>query len=492
MTYAPQSHRALFRVADAYAAAETQPVAIINPGDSRSSYTRFRFVAHMLRRFNVPIASLFYTAEDSTSPQMWKDGFAFLPVTLAGITADVAAPGATLSAASGGTGIVNTFPVPIRQSMASTTGTGAQTGRTFLLYTSFGSSMNSSNVDGSTGGNARRGSPYGTTKGVSELEVFRVTDTRLDTAWSAMYAEAGQSTDNLNETNLGAIASFGAPPAAASGLLITTERWTLPANTITAGNGITVRYRFVSEPGTNQGAVVAGARVRFRTNGVTFYPVAQGGWSTSDHMANPADGITNTDAKYTDAGIDQFLSKIATEKIVILRVELGQNSSTGAFDEWNGTTAGRFALNQQNLIRRWLARLAAAGRTVIVEIVPAWFVAGDEPRLTAYRNAAKQIAAANSTYATPWVVYDQISELKAFYAASAGVQGLDNSVGLMPANGGDAVHQNFDRTVTLGNAEWDAIQVAAQRRPSWEVRTPFRDRVKTRGPHYRRFYNRAT
>jgi hypothetical protein len=459
---APNSHKRLNAVRRQYAKTATQQVAIIGIGDSRSAYTRFRVQSQISRLYDAQIASIFVTAEETSSAQMWKDGFALSPVTLTGVTQTGAFPGDTFAS----TGIVNTFPIALREFWSASGAAGASTGRCFLIYLTHGGQMNSSATDGSTGGNARRGSPYGTTKGIDSITVFRATDTRSVSVWTTMFMEAGQSTDNNNESSIGASGNF-APVLSPSGVTISPDTWTLPANTITAGNGVTMRYRFTADPGGGQGFVLAGVRFRFRNNGYTYYPVAVGGWSTADHLTNPVDGITNTDTKYTDEGIREFLRKIATETNIVLRVELGQNSNASGnpLEEWSGINGGAFGDNIRRILRRWtniLREPEFASRSVVVELIPHWYTVGDRPRAVAYRDLLSTVADQFTTDAIPVALYDQIAELEARYTATAGVEGLDNSVGLMPANAGDPVHQNYARVLVLGDSEWDAVYSTTQ------------------------------
>lgn len=463
---ATNSHVRLAAVQAQYAKARTQAVAIVGIGDSRTAYTRWRLQSQIARVFDLPIRSIFVTAEDTATPQMWKDGFGLAPVALTGIVQTGQFPGGTFASS----GIVNNFPIALREFWSASGAAGAATGRCFLVYLTYGGQMNSSSTDASTGGNARQGSPYGAAKGIDSITVFRVTDTRSTSAWTVMQMEAGQSANNSNENSLGTSGSF-LPQQSPAGTQITQETWTLPANTITAGNGVTMRYRFFTDPGAAQGFVLAGLRFTFRNNGITFYPVAVGGWSTSDHMTNPVDGITNTDAKYTDEGIRDLLRKIVTEPNIVLRVELGQNGNTpgNGLDEWNGTNSGTFGLNIRRIILdRWLRILREpefASRSVVVQLVPHWYTAGDRGRATSHRNALLAVANEMHTAERPVAVYDQIAELEARYAATGGTTGLDDSVGLMPANAGDPVHQSFDRVIALGESEWLSVHSPGQAAP---------------------------
>ena len=468
---APAAHKQLTHIRRLLERSRTSQVGRITLGDSRNAYTRYRESSSWTRLADVPVASVFIAAENSASANMHRDGYGLFQVAsgIANITSDAAAPGASLASANNGTGIANTLPMSLYQFM----GNGANTAsfsRAWVIYTTYAATgtngMNSTNDASSVGGNARRGLPYASGTPILSVEVFRLTDTRATTAWSQFYIEAGQSVNNSDEANIGASSAFAVPPAASSGLLITSEVWNMPAFTLGAGNGVAVRYRFAANPNTGQGGVVAGARVRFRTNGVTDYKIAQGGWSTSDHLPASIVGITNPDAKYTDDGIRLFLRSIATEPNIIVRIELGQNinSTSTILDEWDGNTNRRYKENIRDIILRWMRIFQEpefASRSVGFELLPPWYTATDRPRMAAQRDLLSQLSDEMHTPEVPVALYDQVAELEALYTITAGAQGLDNSVGLMPANAGDPVHQNFDRVITLGTAEWDAIATTA-------------------------------
>ncbi len=467
MVNAPQAHKRLAHSRRRRQLAAASQVAEITLGDSRNAYTRHRQQAGFTRIHDVPIRSVFVAAENSASANMHRDGFGLFLVAsgITNITSDVAAPGASLALANNGTGIANTLPVSLYQFM----GNGANTAslsRVWVIYTTYAATgtngMNSTNDASSVGGNARRGLPYAPVTPIAAVEVFRVSDSRASSAWSVFYLEAGQSVNNSDEANIGLSAGLGLPPAAAAGqLLITSEVWNMPAFTLGAGNGVAVRYRFAANPNTGQGGVVAGARVIFRGTGVTYYAIAQGGWSTSDHLPVNVAGITNPDAKYTDDGIREFLRKIATEPHVIIRIELGQNinATSTILDEWDGNTNRRYKENIRDIVLRWTRIFQEpefAGRTLAFKLLPPWYTATDQNRMRAQRDALSQLSDEMHTEAVPVALFDQVAELETLYATSGGTQGLDNSVGLMPANGGDPVHQNFDRVNLLATVEWNA------------------------------------
>lgn len=98
-------------------------------------------------------------------------------------------------------------------------------------------------------------------------------------------------------------------------------------------------------------------------NGCAFWYIAEGGWKTTDHMPATVGGVSNSDSKYTDAYVSQWLAAETTPgDDFIVQIQIGQNS-VGSGDFSEGTTAdiGNYKANVEAIIDRWSGLLAAAG-----------------------------------------------------------------------------------------------------------------------------------
>ena len=218
------------------------------------------------------------------------------------------------------------------------------------------------------------------------------------------------------------------------------------------GTGIRVRQRHLATPSINTGILTAATRINFAgEQGLVFGVIAEGGWSTTDHLPAETSGRPlNTDAKYTDHGLREWMQKVmqVAGKRVVLEVDIGTNTSTIAgYLEWNGLNVGVYGTNVEQIADRLrLAAIAAGASATHVLLVSPWQSPGDQQRNNGFRSALQNVAQTRT-----WSYYDQEGELRDRSLSDGGL------LGFAPQYRADLVHQNFDGMNVLGSVKWQTL-----------------------------------
>jgi hypothetical protein len=391
------------------------------------------------RQFDVQHAALICPATEANNAT--RDGLGQLLLNLPGIQSASVAPGGTLP----GSGIVNTLPSKLSEAWTVTSAPNPNFSRYAIVYSTAGSLMDSS-ASGLPGGQFKRGDPA-QGRAIASIERFAVTDNRSPTVWLPSSTEFGYA----SESGASPLAVFPAPPSSTTvQLRITTDRLVHGTST---GTQITIRHRHaVTSPAPNTGMVQAGTRINFAGDaGLVFGVIAEGGWSTTDHLAetNPSRPL-NTDAKYTDEGLRSWLSSVmqVSGKRVVFEIDIGTNtSSLPGYVEWNGLTLGTYRDNVQLLAQRLLTSANAVGAgDITMMLTSPWQAPEDSVRNNATRAALRSLALEHA-----WAYYDQEGELRDRQLSDGGLTGL------AAIYREDLVHQNFAGINLLGAVRWQTL-----------------------------------
>lgn len=446
---APSSHRRLHLWRSFYQASEGEEVIEILLCDSRGAHRHWRELGSYYRQMDVKHARLICPGNTAANGE--RDGLGYLQVSLAGMTNGSVGPGAALPSS----GIVNRYPIDLAECWTTGVTSNPHFSRYGICYSSAGAGMDATAAD-DTGGTFKRGDPA-QGRDIVSIERFGVTDNRVSTSWLASRTEFGYNA----ESGAGG-ASFSAAPSSPSGaaLLITPEVLSGPF-TPTTGTRIQVRHRHVSGVAAiGTGILTLATAINFQgSQGMVFVCVAQGGWSTTDHLTDPAGGNANTDWKYADTETLEFLVKVmkVAGKKVIIRKQLGQNGSAGAFSEWNGTNSGAYMANCELVMTRWAGLCVTAGAgSVLCVLESPWQSGADSARINAFRADLASLAdTQDATSDHRWVFFDLQAELLAGGYSTSG-SGLDGAY----TPGGDPVHQNFAGMNLIGSVRNAAVMSA--------------------------------
>jgi hypothetical protein len=134
-------------------------------------------------------------------------------------------------------------------------------------------------------------------------------------------------------------------------------------------------------------------------NGLSFWPVAIGGWNSTDHMPSTVGATANPDSKYDLAASAEWLSKCVAPDCdrVFFRIQIGQNAiASGDFAEGSGTDLGNYKSNVEAIIAYWRAICAAAGKTPYFYLVSTQNTIVGGARMQAMAVALREIALAAS------------------------------------------------------------------------------------------------
>jgi hypothetical protein len=420
----------------------------IRVGDSRSTFGAASvrsWMGEVFRQANVRYSALWSHGLDGNNGI--TDGLGNLLPGLTGIASTSVAIGATAA----NSGVVNRLPVRLLQAWATAANSGLNGSRYVDVYSTAGLQMNSTAIVGSTGGQFFRGDPA-QGRNVIAVTRYAVTDQQTGIwASSSTGRSFSQATPTLFST------AFSAPPAAAAGqLLITPEVWTPTAAT---GTGIRVWHRAnASSITTGTGWVWAGTEIRFGNTGVLPMMIADGGWSTTDHLPETTAGRpTNTDWKYSDQGLRQVYQHIGrvAGKACLLEINLGQNQSTlSGYAEWDGTNLNAYTQNVEQVTDRHITALLNEGAQRVVPMLETpWQSTTDVLRITAMRNALRSLALRRR-----WAFFDLQAELLAAghstdangLAVGFTMQGQFAANGSTGAGSGDFIHAGFAGANTIG------------------------------------------
>lgn len=432
-------HRRLQDIRDALLACETSQVVWISVGDSRSAWRHWRGPGEVFRQFDVKHAALICPGVDSNNGG--RDGLGQLLIGLEGISNNSAAPGGTLA----GSGMVNQLPSRITEAWTTGVAVNPHFSRFAIVYSTSGGDMDQSGVD-DAGGQFKRGDPS-QGRNIESIQHFTVTDNRPAAAWLPSSMEFGFG----GESGAAPPRLFLAPPSSSDSHLLITPL-TLTHGT-TTGQQIRVRHRHTSvAPPVNTGIVRVATRINFSgEQGIVFGVIAEGGWSTTDHLAPTVAGRpANTDAKYTDQGLREWLTKVmqVQGKRVVVEIDIGTNTSTlPGYLEWNGLNVGLYRQNIELLADRLrLATLDAGASMVHPLLVSSWQPPEGTDRYNAMRTSLMQLAENRG-----WPFYDQEGELRDRGLSDGG------EFGLALQYREDIVHQNFAGMNLLGEAKWTTL-----------------------------------
>lgn len=464
---APLAHLNLEQVKGALALSEFAEVPLIDVGDSRATFGGASVRSKMREVFaqlDCKFSAVYTHGLDANNGI--TDGAGNFNPGLTGITYGSVASGATVP----GPGFTNNLPVRLLRAWTTGTPSSPQSGRYCEARCTSSTFMNSTALVGSSGGVFKRGEPA-QGRNVASITRFAVTDSQ-----TGIYTDSRTSFGYNTGTTHGPV-SFGVPPSAPSGeLLITRETMT---HGTTTGSSVLAWHRHITSPAIGTGTVWAGTEIRWGSSGVYHCMIADGGWSTTDHLAaTNGSRPTNTDAKYTDQGLREFYKKVpqVAGKTVILRVCLGQNQSaiTG-YAEWDGSSLNTYAQNIEAVADRHIAALYAEGAARVVVILETpWQSTTDSARINAMRAALRDIARRRV-----WAFFDLQAELLAGnYSTPA--NGLDTSYtmhGQYVANGstgsgnGDFIHAGFAGANVIGSLANEAMKTAPEFVPATPVRS---------------------
>lgn len=446
------AHKNLHVIKAAFARSESEIVAVISIGDSRSDWRKWRLFGQIARCFDVKWAGLIVQGgveanngnEDglgnfqtgSPAPNQGLAGIPYRPIL------------------SGSTGTNSTFVNRYPGAIAEVWVTGATSNPHFqrfnIVYSTAGFDMHS-NAAGATGGQFYRGDPA-QGRNVTSLESFFVTDNR-----TGIWLPGAHSFGFSASESSGGSATFTAPPAGAADGTIT--QFVLTPTPATGTNIRARQYHTTASPSVGTGHILAATRINFGTSGILFDEWNIGGFSTTDHLAQnpPGIGSTNTDWKYSDSKATEWYQKIVRSPVCILMLDCGQNQSTvSGYEGWNGTTTGNYKRDIRAIIDRDIAILQAAGVTdLYIYLKAPWRGASDTlARLAACRDDMSAIV--DEVPVTGIVkgiaLYDQIGALDD--------AGQTTSGELNTALREDTAHQNYPGMIALGQTEWAAIQAA--------------------------------
>lgn len=431
---------------------QTASTEVVMPivADSRGSWPTGDIrttIGEIFRTWDVPFASILSTGVSANNGA--RDGFGQLNIGLTGISVAEVAPGATCPNSS----IVNRLPVTISTHWTTSTPSNPHFGRYIEGRVTAGGDMDSTALSSSTGGQFFRGDPA-QGRNIASITQYVVTDTRAG-IWVPTRTSFGY---NGTATTHGPV-SYSAPPAASSGLLITSNVLT---HGTTTGTQVTFWHRHTVSPSIGTGIAVAGTKIRYGSTGLTAGTLSTGGFSTSDQLPEVNAGRpNNTDWKYTDQGLQEVLSKMfeASGKPVLFYIELGQNQSTNTgYEEWDGVTVGLYKENIRLIINRLRAAATAVGASSItILLVCPW------QATTAFDRNVAMAAALRSLAIEENVSYLDLQAELVARGFSSNANGLADAfcvVGDVPASG-DRIHSGWrGMTEALGPTKYDVISTA--------------------------------
>ena len=444
----PAQHKKLSTVAQFYAECDTRKIGLIQIGDSRNDWRKWRGLG-FFRTANLRFAALICQGGVQSNNGS-DDGLGNLPLLPTGMVQNSALPGSTL----GGSTFVNRYPGRIGETWVTGATSNPHFSRFNIVYSTAGFDMDSSGAGG-TGGQFFRGDPL-LGRNVTSIESFFVVDNRAG-IWLGGGVDFGFS---ANESN-GGSTTFGALTAGdPDGTIRTVTLTPTPAT----GTNIRVRQRHTdAAPATGRGHILAATKINFGTTGIVYDNWSYSGQSISDFLGqNPPESIhANTDWKFLDAKASDWYSAIVGCSKAIVRIELGQNSSANAnYDEWNGVNTGNYKRNMEWLIARVVSILGAAGVTdLCVELAAPWRGTGDDVnRINLMETDLKAIV---DTYPLTGIL-----KCVAYYDQQKALEDASHCTGveLKASLREDTVHQNFDGMVALGQTYWSAITKAGGNR----------------------------
>ncbi|HYE61243.1 MAG TPA: hypothetical protein VD997_04535 [Phycisphaerales bacterium] len=417
---------------------ESEPVAILCYGDSRSSWTRHRVPGAIYRKWDLKWSALY--CEGNTANVGTEDGLGQALYGLQGVNANVVAPG-TLSS---GSGIMNRYPSSFAEQWV-------QPGTDYNLYTTLFASVAStagfamhSTSTGAPGGTYYRGEPS-QGRPIASVEYFALSDNR---PWLGLVLGYEFNGDVL--TPWQEHAEFDVPSAPTATPRVTTIRLEGDGSAGTNAR-VVMAYRFSEwHQYAGRGHNWLGTRINYAGNsGCVLGVVAQGGWSLTDHLPMWVDGVYNPDWKYGEAELSEWYAHTMRSPTVLLRWEVGANPTLNFQYEQNVAEIRTYT---RVAVERSVAALRAAGaQEVVVELVGPWPSAGEitgpGSRSARWTQAYRELAQEQG-----WSFYDQINTLNAGGYMLAGI--------LKPQYRFDAAHQNFDGMNLLGQLEWAAITSA--------------------------------
>jgi hypothetical protein len=422
--------------------AETSRVAIILVGDSRSSGFDNRVQGAIYRHWDLPWAALHAPASGGAIGMNDGLGQFLIDLGASGIEGTNVEPGAVLL----GAGLINRYPVGLAEQWTGPAPSGTPHFGVHTVVQSTAGGIMWSNAAGAGGGTFKRGNPA-LGRAIASIEYFAVADGGPRASLSTLL-EAGYGGTFFPIVH----AAVLPPPVGSAG-------WSIVPQVVmgngSSGDQVYWRLRHTALPDADTGHVWIGTRLNFEgQTGCLLGIVAQGGWSTSDHLPqsvyNPGD---NWDWKYSDARYQEWYQTCIRADKALLRVEIGanQNSIGGNFQEWNGFTTGNFRHHVSLLVDRALGNLAASGADrVVVQLVAIWQSFGDSPeRVDAINTDLRSLAVERG-----WAFYDQQGHLIAGGHTDPGGS-------LRSMYRFDSAHQNFNGMNLLGELEWAAIQSAA-------------------------------
>lgn len=433
---ATAQHHNLHTVRDLLAQSEEKQIAIVVLGDSRSSWRNNRFHGAAFRHWDVQWAGLFIEGASNNNGR--ADGLGAVISLPTGMSSGTAPPGETLPHS----GIENRWPVRIAEQWVTGTPSNPHFGRYTAAHSTAGGIM----VGDPPLNTFKRGDPS-QGRAITGIDLFHLANDDVS-RWLPFRAQAGT---NATESGFLPLVSFAAPSGPSATHVINHD--VLPGTEPpTTGEQIYWRLRHTTDPGEgDHGHAWIGSRLNFEGGkGCILAAVAQGGWSTSDHMPPDVYGNgDNTDWKYSDGAFQEWYAKCIRADHALVRIELGQNMNTlgGNFIEWNGITSGNFKHHIRTVAERAVANLSAAGvRTVVVQLVAPWQASGASVnRMTAMRADLLELAQEEG-----WAYYDQQGAL-----IDGGFTNHDGDLDAVYRT--DAAHQNYAGMNLLGELEWATI-----------------------------------
>jgi hypothetical protein len=447
-------HREIEKLAGFLSRCEETTVGYLKLGDSRSSWRKWRDTGSFYRQFDVKHAALVLPATEANNGS--DDGLGGFQLPPTGTQWTLTSQGGTTP----NSGIVNRYPATLGEMWFVGPPNNPQWNRWYILSSTAGFDMDSSQ-SGGTGGQFKRGDPS-LGRPLSSVEFWYVSDDQPG-KWLNTLIEVGYSSPStappFNES--GALSQLFPSPSVPSGVGITRFETSVPVSPAT-GLGIRARLRHFSGFAAGKGNVLLGMRLNFggASSGVVFAQVAQGGWSHSDHMPSSVIGPNdNPDAKYDFERMVEWLQTAIRTEYLVIDEELGQNMNLpGNFSEWNGLNLGSFRQNKRIMIQRWIDAALAAGfapsKILVVSRIP-WRGQGDDPaRIDSMRSEVLALHATQpfaSSGVAGYVVYDQQEELE-----SRGLAEVNGPV--LGVYRDDDVHQNFAGMNMLGEVMWSVIQ----------------------------------
>jgi hypothetical protein len=437
--------------------ATTGHTAVLLDGDSISSYRQRRIVGAMRLGWGLPQKAI---ALEITAGQFTAEsGFQGVNTNPTGATTIQLDPGDTGAAGLGSgsllTGLESTtynYPVRgLRIRFPTEPATGLQAGRLFVSRLTHDTSLMLEG-NGSGGASYPLGDPT-----TGEDCVFRFG--RLGNVNGADWSQ-----HLLTDVDLvGTAASYNgsqthgyAVDATIPGdqlALVVSERTV--EQPVGPGTGWRIRLTATDDGarvGTESLLVGAAVEITSRTTGVSYWTIAQGGWRTIDTLGPTINGEANDQAKYTDAALIDYLTKIVKADRYVVRIQIGENIvGSGPFAEGSGSDLGAYDTSLSAKLDRWRSIFAIMGKDYIFELVGSQNTVVGGARMLSMAEANRALA-------------EQVSD-----AAFWDLRGRLIDLGLVDANlilesqytdAGDGVHPSQSLIGIIGPEEWSAIASA--------------------------------